>query len=112
MNSRLAEAVRSFVAEERGMKLKKVRMDSRLEEDLGMTGDDAAEFMEKFQEQFNVDLSGFEFNKHFGPEGFNPFWLIQKPAWLANHGKYPVTVEHLVRVVEAKEWICPPMAST
>ena len=96
----LAERIRLLVAEERGMRLDQIRMSSRFEEDLGMTGDDAGEFLEKFAAEFGVDLTGIDFHKHFGPEGCNPFWMFSPPSWLQDLGKYPVTVNNLVRVAE------------
>jgi hypothetical protein len=41
-----------------------------------MDGTDAVEFMEAFSKEFNVDMSEFEFDKHFGPEGFSPLDLF------------------------------------
>lgn len=57
--------------EERGLK-------TELENDLGITGDDGAELMEKFSKQFAVDISSFEFDQYFYPEpsGSNPLVLI------------------------------------
>src|SRR5262245_56171924 len=104
----LADRVRALVAQERAMPLSKIHLTSRLEEDLGMTGDDSAEFLEAFAKEFGVDLSGIDFHKHFGPEGCNLFWLFYTPAWLKDHGKYPVTVDHLVRVAEAERWFSLP----
>ena len=50
-------------------------MKSSIEDELGITGDDAIEFMEKFAAKYKVDLSDFEVSKYFSPEGFsgNPF---------------------------------------
>jgi hypothetical protein len=104
----LADRVRALVAQERAMPHSKVHLTSRLEEDLGMTGDDAAGFLEAFAAQLHVDLSGIDFHRHFGPEGCNPFWLLYTPAWLKGHGRYPVTVDHLVRVAEVGRWFSPP----
>ncbi len=51
--------------------------ETRIEDDLGITGDDAYDFMEDYQNEFEVDLTGFQFNKHFGPEtSFDPRILI------------------------------------
>ncbi|QNF31853.1 DUF1493 family protein [Adhaeribacter swui] len=42
---------------------------SSIENDLGITGDDAVELLEKFAQKFKVDLDGFDFSKYFSPEG-------------------------------------------
>lgn len=104
----IADRVRAFVAEERGLRLAEIQRSSRLEEDLGMTGDDAAMFLEAFVGKFGADLSGLDLHKHFGPECCNPLWLFAKPAWLRDLGNYPVTVDHLIRVAEAGRWFSPP----
>lgn len=46
---------------------------SRLAEDLGMDGDDAAEFFERFEQQFSADLSELHerWNCYFAPEGMS-----------------------------------------
>jgi len=46
-----------------------LNMKSSIEDDLGITGDDAIEFMEKFADRYKVDLSDFKFTKYFSPEG-------------------------------------------
>ena len=40
-----------------------------LEKDIGLTGDDAVEFMLEYSKNFKVDLSLFEISKYFYPEG-------------------------------------------
>jgi Protein of unknown function (DUF1493) len=104
----LPQEVRAFLAEYEGIFVERLRPGTRLEEDLGMTGDDAADFLREFAKRFGVELSGLEFHKHFGPEGCNLLWLLYTPAWLRDHGNYSVTVDHLVRVAEVKRWFSPP----
>ncbi len=40
--------------------------------DLGIDGDDASEFLTKFQAKFMVSFKGFDFYKYFGDEGVGP----------------------------------------
>ena len=47
-----------------------ISLKSRLENDLGMTGDDVSEFLTSFSEKFEVDFTDFDFRKHFNEEGF------------------------------------------
>lgn len=67
----LRERIVAMVAEERSMNPQRILLSSRLLHDLGMDGDDAVEFFEKFAKEFNVDLSalGKHWSEHFGPEG-------------------------------------------
>lgn len=55
---------------------------THIEDDLGITGDDAAELMQKFSKKFNVDLTGFDFMKSFDPEGVDLSFLLLIPPLL------------------------------
>lgn len=50
----------------------------RLEEDLGVFGDDAVYFMEQYSKRFNVDISCFSFYEYFSPETDNISLFIRK----------------------------------
>ena len=43
--------------------------ETALEKDLGISGDDAVEFLMDFSKEFNVDMSNFDIKKYFFPEG-------------------------------------------
>ena len=111
MNNTLADQVRQFVCDFWSEQPGNLRSETRLEEDLGMTGTDAAEFLEAFAETFAVDLTGIEFHKHFGPECSGPifFWPRGLKEEMKDLGKYPVTVGHLIELADAKRWSCPPL---
>lgn len=47
-----------------------------LEGDLGITGEDAEDFMRSFFERFKVDQGDFVFERYFNGEGFQPFGII------------------------------------
>ena len=67
----LEEQIVKFIVQQTSINIKKVHLDSRLAQDIGMEGDDAVEFFEKFHEQFHVDLNALEthWDQHFLPEG-------------------------------------------
>jgi len=48
---------------------------TQIESGLGITGDDAAELIQKFEQHFHVDMSGLNFATYFYDEavGLNPF---------------------------------------
>src|SRR5262249_41588932 len=71
--------------------------------DLGVDGDDAVEFMLSFQDLFNVDLSHFNFDLHFGGEGFRLIGFIKSALGLGDK-KLPVTLEMLCAAAEAHRW--------
>jgi acyl carrier protein len=50
----------------------KLAPDSRLEEDLRLTGLDAVEFIDKWAEEFNIEApQGFPYDRYFGPESLD-----------------------------------------
>jgi hypothetical protein len=67
------ERLEAFAREELGRPLFGGRLDLRptslLEADLGLTGLDAVEFIDKWAETFNVRVEAFPYRRYFGPEG-------------------------------------------
>ena len=49
----------------------KLTSDSRLEEDLRLTGVDAVGFIDKWAEVFHVEAEGFPYDRYFGPESLD-----------------------------------------
>ncbi|KVG35641.1 acyl carrier protein [Burkholderia ubonensis] len=49
----------------------KLTPDTRIEEDLRLTGLDAVEFIDKWAETFGVEAQGFPYNRYFGPESLD-----------------------------------------
>jgi acyl carrier protein len=79
-------SVIDFVAEFTGTAASRLSPASTLYGDLGIDGADGWDLMEAFGEKFDVDLSGFRAERHFGPEGVPisaPFrwlwWLVSFP---------------------------------
>ena len=48
---------------------KPLERNTTLEKDLGVSGDDAVEFLLDFSKEFQVDMSNFDIKKYFFPEG-------------------------------------------
>jgi len=71
--------------------------------DLGLDGDDAREFMLAFQRQFDVDLSDFAFDRHFGSEGFTLTGFVLRLLRL-HHVEQPLTIGMLVEAARLKRW--------
>ncbi len=98
--------VKAFLSEQWSVEPKQLTGQTRLEHDLGITGDDAEEVMEAFMDQFEVDMSEFKFNRYFGPEvGCNPaVWLwcrLFMPQLLHSE---PVTIDDLVSAAMQRKW--------
>jgi len=55
--------VKSFIESESYEKVK--ALDTKIEEDLGISGDDNLELLEKFVKKFELDYKDFDYSKHF-----------------------------------------------
>lgn len=93
----------ALLAREQGYPLARITRATRLQEDAGMDGDDAVEFLEAYEREFRVDLTSFRFYHHFGPEGCNPFWLFVRPWW-ARVAHLPLTVGDFEDAARAGRW--------
>lgn len=69
MNDKNFEKIIALIEKKIGKSSFVFKEDTKLEEDLGLTGDDAIEFLTDYSEIFNVNVSKFEFMKYFGDEG-------------------------------------------
>jgi hypothetical protein len=68
-NINLLEDLQKFVVEVRWKYDFPLQRETKIEKELKITGDDAVEFIEAFSQKFNVDITNFEFEKYFEPEG-------------------------------------------
>jgi hypothetical protein len=62
----------NLIVEVTGIQRKRIQLSSRLVDDIGMDGDDAIDFFEKFGQNLHVDLDVLyeHWDNHFFPEGF------------------------------------------
>lgn len=114
--SNLEDRVIDFVAHHACARREQLTPDTTLFGDLGMDGQDGWEFMEDFGEEFDVDLSRFRADRHFGPEGLPvwaplswlfclPFQLVRKPASPEERaGLQPIRIRDLINAAEQKSW--------
>ena len=100
----------------------KVDADTRLYADLGLTGDDAGNFMTAFSVKYEVDMSAFVWLRYFDNEGsdlmgpaialaacaISPSFAVR---WHAAHdAEREITIAHLADVARAKVWRDPGQA--
>ncbi|KAF2514155.1 DUF1493 family protein [Flavobacterium salilacus subsp. salilacus] len=64
------DEVRKFIIEERGRYRFELQDYHSLQSDLGIYGMDASEFIMNFSNKFGVDVSSFDVDKYFRPEGY------------------------------------------
>ena len=102
--SALFERIATLLEREQGYPRERISTATRLAEDAGMDGDDVGEFLDAYRREFGMELTGFKFYHHFGPEGCNPFWLIVRPWWQRIE-RMPITVQDLVEAARAGRWL-------
>jgi len=61
-----------LIADQSGVKPEQISLETRLNHDLSIDGDDADELLESYAEVFSVDMTGFQWSKYFRDE---PHWL-------------------------------------
>ena len=82
---------------------------TRLHHDLQMDGDDAVEFVEVISDRWSIDWSGFEYSKYFRDEGevCSLYNLVRDKVFGDKRPLVPITVDHLVSIIEAGKWRDP-----
>lgn len=86
----------AFIREEIGEFNKEINFSTRLEEDLGVTGDEAVELLLSIGKEFKIDLTGFDFKRYFHPE----------PSIHAYYSKIePLTVQNLLDAIKFGKFI-------
>ncbi len=74
----------------------------RLEEDLGIYGDDAVEFMTSYAEKFGVDITGFCFDEYFNSETDKISLFIAKLLGRSTKKKKSLTIADLKKGIRNK----------
>lgn len=92
--------ITAFLAAERGLPISQVQADSDICVDLGCDGDDFGEMMRDFAAKFQVDLTGYRWQFHHGPEGFALFSLFSRSV-----PHIPVTPSILTEAANSGRWM-------
>lgn len=108
-NEQTFDIVASFIKNELGVSKKKMSLDTKLEKDLKVSGDDGWEFLENFIIHFNIKYDkNKEFPKYFEDDGLILFF-DWRSLFNKRKKKYQqstdLTVAHLVKVLELGYWI-------
>lgn len=81
--------------------------------DLGLYGDMAEAFLDMLVEQYQVNLTGFEFERYFPPEFIGKsalarilFWIVPFAAYAARRRSRwsPLTLDMIERLILSKRW--------
>lgn len=86
--------------------IKGININTEINNDLEITGDDAYFLFLDFEKKFNVNLQGFNLDDFFIREMPLKYWYYKvfKPEELK---KPPLTIGHLYKVVKAQYWFSP-----
>jgi hypothetical protein len=113
------EKIFYFISQECGVSIQKLSLQTTLLGDIGIDGCEAVEFFEKFSQEFEVDMSEFDIDKHFGSEGYPLHILLLLPIHLIIFviryllhlrdiheiaGFTPITIADLVKAAESGKW--------
>jgi acyl carrier protein len=94
-NENTLEKIKTLIEDKCGINRTRLVSESRIVEDLKITGTDAIELIVEFGKQFNVNVSNFMAADYFESEGLNS-WLFPKEA-----NKKILTIGHLEKAVLA-----------
>lgn len=77
--------------------------DADLFDRLGIEGDDALDFMDKFAARFAVDVTDYRWYFHHAEEGWNIGGLFFAPPYRRVE-RVPITTGLLAEAIETKQW--------
>lgn len=96
----------NFIEKETGFSKERVSLKTRLFQDIKIDGDDAEDFLLKFSEVFDVDMTGFEFYRYFNKEGLDSFSIVKSLFGFGKHHSMDdITVEMLEKSAISGCWI-------
>jgi acyl carrier protein len=94
--------VKNFVVKEAAVNESEVFEDASLENDLGIHGDDAVDFIISFGKEFKVDVSKFMAADYFSGEGIDIIGpIIRMATGRKEKQRKDLKVRHLVKAVLA-----------
>ncbi len=99
-----------FIIQEYWGNKEKMTPETKLEKDLGITGDDGIEFLEKFLAHFKIDYEEKENRpRYFDDEGFGLINFMSIYNFIRgkknDREQYDLTLSHLAKIIEAGYWI-------
>jgi acyl carrier protein len=81
----------------------RIRSDTKINSDLGVDGDDAAELLTKIEKAFKIDTSDFEFPRYFGPESVSLLTIFSNLVRGRVLKFEPLSVKSLAEYVDKKK---------
>ena len=97
MSSEIFESIKKFTVTKTGVSDNEVTESAGLESDLGVSGDDALDYIVAFGKEFKVDVSKFMAADYFSPEGDS---ILPAIIRMFTGKKHPKQKELLMRHLE------------
>lgn len=107
MDQHIKQQLYAIFLEQTGLREEELFPRGRLEQDYGITGDDAWELLETIHKKIGTDFSSMDFSQYFHGEAESIFSGLFNRSRERIRKAYPVTVEHIFKVVEAGKWFMP-----
>lgn len=107
---RLRSDVTNFIAEAVIVSADQLSDSTQLQSDLALAGVDGDRFIRAFAERFNIDLDGYDCQKHFASKPGDNFWA-DLTMLVFGHKKattIPITVRDLIAAAETHRWMASP----
>jgi hypothetical protein len=96
------KSIRLLLESRMGAITSELTAETALERDLGITGDNALEFMLEFSELYHVNLDRFDFKAYFEPEEDRVLLDMLRALFGRKHPKQKeLTIGHLLAAIEA-----------
>jgi acyl carrier protein len=102
MDDKIFNKLKDFVIKQSGVDNEEITRDTQIEDELGVTGDDAVDFLIAYGKTFNVDVTKFMAADYFGPE--RNVILSELSSWITGKRKRTrktLTVGHLEKGILA-----------
>ncbi|GAL06337.1 hypothetical protein JCM19237_1982 [Photobacterium aphoticum] len=104
-NQEMLRCIATYIEAETGYSAQKISRQTRLYHDVGIDGEDAVMFLEKFAEQFEVDMSAIAFYRYFHAEGLDSLALLKSLVGLGPKARLEaLTVEMLEVSALSHQW--------
>ncbi len=102
MDEQILEKLKEFVVKHTFVNDVILTRATRIQEELGLTGDDAFEFITAYAKEFNVDIGKFSFQKYFNSESdlFHLKTFSNNPS-----PKKAITLGDLEKAIIMGKWI-------
>jgi len=102
MKNEIFENIKEFTVKQTGVEKEEVTEDASLENDLGVYGDDAVDYIIAFGKKFNVDVSKFMAADYFNAEGIDFIGpIVRVITGKEKAPKKVLTMRHLEKAVMA-----------